>query len=177
MTLLLAAIFALSLAAHGGRYVNRLLSICIMGVAFYGYQLLAGRELIDAAVMGLIIILGVYIGIVIGWGEGFAAITKRYFKEERDLFYADNASDYVFKKTGNHRLAGAVFLTVRSAMLYPMFIALAAYTGDYYGFLLSGLFVLTMGVVYYAAGRVVEEAGAVRLAEVVYFAIIGGALA
>jgi hypothetical protein len=83
----------------------------------------------------------------------------------------------VYVRTGDAKLAGIAFLTVRSMLFLPLFIALAAFTGDYYGYLLSSLFVFSMGIVYYGAGRLVSEDKAVRLAEIVYFAIIGAALA
>ena len=177
MSAILASIFALSRAAHGGRYVSRLLSILIMGVAFFGLQLFYGQALIDAARMGLIAFVGLYVGLVVGWGKGFAAITGRYNPAEKEFWPADKVGDYVFTKYGNAKMAGVAFLTVRSILFLPLFITLARYTGDYYGYLLSSLFALSMGVVYYLAGRSVEESKAVRLAEVVYFFIIGASLA
>lgn len=175
MMLVLGSIFALARAAHGGGHVSRLLSILIMALGFVLVHI-STYGLIDAAILGLITLVGLYLGLVFGWGKGFAAITGRYFANEKDFLPADLAGDYVFKKYGNAKLAGAVFLSVRSIAFLPLFIILASLTGDY-GYLFGGLSVLSMGAVYYGAGRAVEEKYAVRLAEVVYFLIIGAALA
>lgn len=177
MTLFLALIFATARAAHGGGYVSRLLSILIMALGFVLVHI-STYGLIDALVAGLIAFAGLYLGLVVGWGKGFAAITGRYDLSEKEAFPADYIANLVYiHSSDNAKLAGTVFMTARSIFFFPLFIALAAVTGDYYGYLLSSLFVLSMGVVYYGAGRVIEEKYAVRLAEVVYFFIVGAALA
>ena len=175
MNIILALIFGFSRAAHGGGYVSRLLSILFMACGYAGYLLLDGRTLIDSAVMGLIAFAGLFGGLVLGWGKGFAAITGRYFKDEKEFFPADWAGDYAFAASGNPKFAGAVFMTVRGMLFYPLFIALAAYTGLWLPYLLSGLAVLSMGLVYWLAG-LCGETRAVRIAEVAYLAIIGYAV-
>jgi hypothetical protein len=172
---ILALVFALARAAHGGGYVSRLLSILIMALGFALVHI-STYGLIDAVIAGLIAFSGLYLGLVFGWGKGFAAITGRYFVDEKDFLPADLVGDWIYKKYGNAKLAGAAFFTARSIAFFPLFIVLAMATEEY-GYLLSSLSVLSMGVVYYGAGRVIEESKAVRLAEVVYFAIIGAALA
>ena len=174
--LITALIFGFSRALHGGGHVSRLLSILIMALGFVLVHI-STYGLIDSVLYGLAAFVGLYLGLVVGWGKGFATITGRYFIDERDFLPADLIGDYVFKKYGNTKLAGVAFMTVRSILFLPLFIVLAALTGDYYGYLFSSLFALSMGVVYYGAGRVIEEKYAVRLAEVVYFFIVGAALA
>ena len=176
VSIILAIIFAIARAAHGGGYVSRLLSILIMGVGFMLVHI-STYGLYNAVIAGLIAYVGIYIGLVVGWGKGFASITGRYFDKERDFMPADYVGHKVYVRTGDAKLAGVAFMTVRSILFLPLFIALAAFTGDYYGYLLSSLFVLSMGAVYYLAGRLVSESKSVRLAEVVYFAIIGASLA
>jgi hypothetical protein len=173
---ILALVFATARAAHGGGYVSRLLSILIMGLAFFLIRL-SEFGLNHAAIQAAICLAGLMAGLIVGWGKGFAAITGRYFDKERDFMPADYVGHKVYVRTGDAKLAGIAFLTVRSMFFLPLFIALAAFTGDYYGYLLSSLFVFSMGIVYYGAGRLVSEDKAVRLAEIVYFAIIGAALA
>lgn len=177
MVIVLGFVFALARAAHGGGHVSRLLSIFIMALGFVLVHT-STYGLIDASVAGLIAFAGLYLGLVVGWGKGFAAITGRYNLSEKEAFPADYIANLVYiHNNDNAKLAGTVFMTVRSIFFFPLFIALAVATGDYYGYLLSSLSVLSMGVVYYGAGRVIEEKYAVRLAEVVYFFIIGAALA
>jgi len=174
MQLILGLIFALARAAHGGGYVGRLLSILVMALGFTIIHI-STWGLYDAAIAGLIAFVGLYIGLVVGWGKGFAAITGRYSTTEKEFLPADYVGDFTHLMYGDAKLSGAAFLTIRSMLFLPLFIALAFYTGEY-GFLFTGLSVLSMGVVYYLAGVVIEETKAVRLAEVVYFAIIGAAL-
>lgn len=176
MMFILGSIFALARAAHGGGHVSRLLSILIMALGFVLVHM-PTYGLIAASLAGLLVFFGLYLGLIFGWGKGFAAITGRYFINEKDVWLADLAGDYVFKKYGNANAAGVAFFTGRSVLFLPLFVALAVCTGDYYGYLLSSLSVLSMGVIYYIAGHVIEESKAVRLAEVVYFFIIGAALA
>ena len=175
MMIILGFIFALARAAHGGGHVGRLLSIFIMALGFTLVHI-STWGLIDAALYGVGVWALLVFGLVFGWGKGFAAITGRYFIDEKDFLPADLMGDLVFVKSGNAKLAGVVFFTVRSIAFLPLFIILAKATGDY-GYLLSGLSVLSMGAVYYLAGRVIEESKSVRLAEVLYFFIIGAALA
>ena len=173
--LILSLIFSLARAAHGGGYVSRMLSVYIMGIGYGAYLLATGHGLAVSGISSLIAFCLLLGGLVLGWGKGFAAITGRYNPVEKEFWPADAVSDWVFSKWGNAKLAGAVFMTVRAMLFYPLFAAMAFYL-DNYSLLLWGLSVFSMGLVYWLAGFAGEK-HAVRIAEVVYFAIIGAALA
>jgi len=177
MSFILALIFGLARTAHGGGYVGRVLSVLIMVAGYGGYLLLAGFDWQDSGIGALIAGVGLYLGLLLGWGKGFAAITGRYNPAEREFWPADYIGDKVYAKTGDAYKAGAAFFTVRAVLFYPLFIGLGLYREDLSGFLLSGTLVFTMGVVYWLAGRLIGESRAVRLAEFAYFTIMGLALA
>ncbi len=175
-TLLLATAFGLARALHGGAYVGRIVSVLIMAFSYAAYCLAMGGGWLHAGISGLIAFALLFGGLLLGWGKGFAAITGRYNPAEKEFWPADKAGDWYFAKTGDAYDAGIVFLTVRAALFYPLFIGLAIYNQDFGGFLLSGVLVFTMGVIYWLAGKAVGEAKAVRVAEFAYFAVIGAAL-
>jgi len=177
MSFILALIFGLARAAHGGGYVGRVLSVLIMVAGYGGYLLLAGLDWQAAGIGALIAGVGLYLGLLLGWGKGFAAITGRYNPAEREFWPADYAGNWAYNKWGNARLAGVAFMTVRGTLFIPVFIALGIYFGGVLSYALSSLAALTMGLVYYGAGKAVEESKAVRLAEFAYFTIMGLAIA
>lgn len=176
MSILLGLIFGLARAAHGGGYVGRIVSVLIMAIGYGAYLLLAGFDWQDSGLGALIAGIGLYLGLLLGWGKGFAAITGRYNPAEKEFWPADYVGDKVYAKTGDGYKAGVAFMTVRGALFIPVFIALGGYFGNVLPYALSSLAALTMGLVYYGAGKAVTESKAVRLAEFAYFAILGWAL-
>jgi len=176
MNIILALAFGAARALHGGAYVGRIVSVLIMAFSYAAYCLAMGSDWIHAGVSGLIALALLFGGLLLGWGKGFAAITGRYNPAEKEFWPADKAGDWYYARTGDAYNAGVIFLTVRAALFYPLFIALAVYNQDA-AYLLSGVLVFTMGVIYWLAGKAVGEAKAVRVAEFAYFAIIGAALA
>jgi hypothetical protein len=175
MGIVLAIIFSLARALHGGGYVSRIISVCIMASGYGAYLLATEHGMAVSGIGSLIAFASLLGGLVLGWGKGFAAITGSYNPAETEFWPADKLGDLVFNKWGNAKLAGAVFMTLRAVLFYPLFAAMAFYL-DNYSLLLWGLSVSSMGLVYWLAGFAGEK-HAVRIAEVVYFAIIGAALA
>ena len=172
--LLLCLIFGLLNALRGGAFISRSLAAFLMGVTYAIYLALLGHTYLDAGVCGLITFGGLYLGLMIGWGKGFAAITGIYDPTQKEFLPSDIVGNWVYAKTNNGYLAGVVWMTIRGVLFYPTYLILAIWTGDSQ-FCISGLLVFTMGLAY-GVMRFVPQQYAVRCAEVLFGSILGLAL-
>lgn len=173
--ILLCLTFAILNALRGGAYISRPLAAALMGVAYGVYLLLTGSGYADIAVCAVLTGLFLYLGLLIGWGKGFAAITGVYDPTEKEFLPSDIVGNWVYAKTNNGYLAGVVWMTIRGVLFYPTYVVLGLYIGDS-GFYVSGLLVFTMGLAYGVMRYVPQQQYAVRCAELLFGAILGLAL-
>ena len=175
---MLAIIFCLTFgilnALRGGAFISRPMAAFLMGVAYTIYLILLGHAVSDAGVAGLITGVGTYLGLLIGWGKGFAAITGIYDPTKKEFLPSDIVGNWVYAKTNNGYLAGVVWMTIRGVLFYPTYLVLAVWSGDS-AYATSGLLVFTMGLAY-GIMRLVPQQYAVRCAEILYGSILGLAL-
>jgi hypothetical protein len=173
--ILLCLTFAILNALRGGAYISRPLAAALMGVAYGIYLTVTGINIGDVAVCALITGVFLYLGLLIGWGKGFAAITGIYDPTQKEFLPSDIVGNWVYAKTNNGYLAGVVWMTIRGVLFYPTYAVLALYTGDS-GFYTSGLLVFTMGLAYGVMRYVPQQQYAVRCAELLFGSILGLAL-
>lgn len=170
MACILAFIFGLSNAFRGGNYVSRLLSVLIMGIAYAAYLLVTGHGIVDTGVSGVIAFGTLWPGLLLGWQ--LSAITGRYNPEEKNFWLADKIGNWVYEKTGSGYDAGIAHLSARAVLFYPFFAIMGIWTGSDQ-FFIWGWLVLLMGPIYYLSGCIGGEKHGTRIAEFIYFAIIG----
>lgn len=147
-------------------YTNKVVTSLASGVA-------AGLFTWDW-IIGVIVAVGLYLFVVLGWGRGFAAIHGNDIAfSEPEIRPIDWLAKQIAGSWGNHA-HGTVWMSLRGLLLLPLFVALSVYLKDW-TVSLYGLSGLAKGPVYYLAGRVTQKY-AVEVAEVVMGAIIGLAI-
>ena len=142
-------------------------ALCGGLIAWHAYR--AGVPLPQVAYAGAVTGLGVWLGVLLGWGKYFAAFHGRYDAAHQEFRPADTLANHVFAKTHDGHLAGIAGFTVRAVLFYPAFLALI-WLNPWAA--LIGLGVLAQGLIY-GAMRWVPEKIALPLAELAYGAWLG----
>lgn len=151
------------------------------GIVFGIIAWLAGVDLPLAMEGGITVIAGLALWAVWPWAQGFMVITGADSRNYNKLGWLCHLCDYILgvnqltKLTVRQcKLWGFVFMTVRGAFLYPLYITLAfLFTPSA---LAIGPLCLLQGGVYYIGGRN-YGANAVLGAEYIMGIIIGASLA
>lgn len=144
-------------------YTSKPITSALSGLVLSGVAFMHGAMYLDAALYGVITALGIYLGVVVGWGKYFAAFTGKYKPKEKDFFPADILGDVVFARIKNGHLAGFVGMSVRHILYYPLFVVLAAAFSTIVPMLVGLLCVF--GAVPYALVRFIPEKYALMTAE------------
>lgn len=110
-----------------------------------------------------------YLAVLLGWGKGFATIHGIYNESEKEIEPIDIITDSFLIDAGFKN--GIIWMTLRGILFIPMF----------WGNLYFSIGCLLMGVIYYAAGRVVQkfelvDRNPVRIAECIFGGLLGIAL-
>lgn len=182
MGIILALIFGLARAAHGGGYVGRSVSVLIMAFSYAAYLLVMGSDWIYAGICGVVVGVFSYLGLVLGWGAYFSSFTGNIESTKEDeVKLADWFGDMfepVVETAADARRWGIAGMCARFCAFIPLFIA-ASWCSDNLWVLLKGSVSIAASGFIYGALRynstLVEKYGT-RAAEFVTFAIIGWAL-
>ncbi len=182
MIFILAIIFALARAAHGGGHVSRLLSILIMSLGFVLVHI-STYGLCNAAIAGLIAFAGLFLGLVLGWGAYFSSFSGSIAAtQEKEFPLADKFARIFEPKVetpADARRYGVAGMCARFGLFLPMYIGVAWYVGDWFILAKGCVAIVTSGFLYGSLRyfpNAVEKYGS-RYAEVATFLAIGGALA
>lgn len=151
--------FSLLNMCRGAGELARSYSTLLMGVVVYILTL----DIWAAAIT----FLGIWIGMTIGWGKGFATIHGCYNRKEKEFYPIDVIVDKL--PINNGYVLGTIWMTLRSILYVPTFLSLAFISTFNLFFMLP---LLLKGIVYYISGRISTRHG-VRIAEGIWGAILG----
>ena len=182
LSIILAIIFALARAAHGGGHVSRLLSILIMALGFVLVHISTWGLYTTTIALG-ITFSGLFLGLVLGWGAYFSSFSGNISStQEKEFALADKFASIFEPKVetpADARRYGVAGMCARFMLFLPMFIGVAWYVGDWF-ILAKGCVAIAISGFLYGSLRyfpnAVEKYGS-RYAEVATFLAIGGALA
>jgi hypothetical protein len=110
-TLVLSLLYGIFRAAHGAGAIPRAYSIILM--AFFTMLYLNLN-----IIFSTLLVVGLFIGLVPGWGKYQSATGSKYPREEKEIFFIDFITD----KIENGTLAGIVGMSLRWTVFFiPLF--------------------------------------------------------
>lgn len=133
--------------------------------------------------IGLAVAVGTFIWALPKWGAYFSAITGR-ISDAKGIGWVDAIVDAVFPlprrspgwATWQIRARGMLGMTLRSLYTLPLFVALAALTGNPHA-LLGSVVCLLQGPCYWLVGCFGERKWSVAAAEILFGAVLGFSVA
>lgn len=169
---ILIPIFSLLNALRGGAHISR--PTCAFGMGLSVFILKYFQvSLEQSIIMGFIVFLGMWFGLVLGWGKYLNILSgNMQYVHEDEIKPIDWVANTIcgFSQNSDQFIRWCfVAMSLRGALFYPVFIALSYYN---HNALVFGLGSILMGFVYCLA-RLAPIGTQVRASELMYGALLG----